>query len=364
MKAGSSHGGNVYAAARETGRPVHRLVDFSASINPLGPSPRAIRAIASALPQILHYPDPDCLALRGALAKRLGLTPESLMIGNGSSEIIHLLPAALSIRHALIVGPTFSEYARAMAAAGGRISLVNATREDRYRPPLTRVRSMILTGRPHIDAVFLCNPNSPTGRSLAVELLMELLQAASYQGLWVVIDETFVDYCEDLSVISQVGRNFRLIILRSFTKFYALPGLRIGYAAGTPEVILRIRKRQPPWSVNSLAQVAALAGLEDRGHARKSLAFMQEERRRLITGLKSLPGVVVFPSAANFLLVELPRNLTAARCIDALRRHGMLVRECLLKDGFNSRTIRMAVRTPAQNQRLLTALRRLLKDSM
>ena len=361
---GSSHGGNVHAAARETGRPVHRLIDFSASINPLGPSPRAIRAITAALPQTLHYPDPECLGLRDALAKRLGLAPESLVIGNGSSEIIHLLPAALSIRHALIIGPAFSEYSRAVAAVGGRVSLVNATRKDRYRPPLARARSMISTGRPHMDAVFLCNPNSPTGRGIAVRPLIELLQAASYQGLWVVIDETFVDYCEYLSVISQVGAYPRLVVLRSFTKFYALPGLRIGYAAGVPEIIACIRKRQPPWSVNSLAQAAAQAGLEDRGHAERSLIFMQKERRRLIARLKSLAGVVVFPSAANFLLLELPSNLTAARCIDALRRHGMLVRECSSIDGFNSRTIRIAVRTPAQNQRLLATLRRILKDSM
>jgi threonine-phosphate decarboxylase len=354
------HGGNVHAAARASGRRLEQLIDFSASINPLGPSPSALRAILNALPHLVHYPDPDCTELLEALATRWRLTPDRLVIGNGSSELIQWLPRALSIRHALIVGPTFSEYERSVLRAGGSATSIDAGRADGYRPPLDAALDMI---RRKFDAVFLCNPNSPTGQAVGTTDLRRLVEAASDVGLWVVLDETFIDYCEARSLLRRVARFPRLLVLRSFTKFYALPGLRIGYAAGSKEAITRIRALLPPWSVNHLAQTAALAALRDRRHVRASLAFMQRERPQLARSLSALPGVTVYPSAANFLLMELPPFLSAADCTGALASQGLLVRDCSAVPGLNDRTVRVAVRVPAHNRRLVAALRRLVKRS-
>lgn len=367
VKLGNDHGGNVYAAARESGWRLHQLIDFSASINPLGPSRRALQAIETMQAYLIHYPDPDCVALRHTLAARYELPHDSFAIGNGSNELIHLLPAALSSRHALIVGPTFSEYARAVAIHGGHVTYINAQQAERYRPPVTEVLAALRasrtrqSSRDRIDLVFLCNPNSPTGQSLRARDVLELATLASRRRVWVMVDETFVEYCEDQSVLTKVGDYPYLLVLRSFTKFYALPGLRIGYLVGPPKVIERIREWQPPWSVNALAQAAARAALEDRRHAQRSLAFMRTERPRFTEKLASLVDVTVYPSAANFLLVELPPSMSASRLANALRKQGLLIRDCSSIPGLNNRTVRMAVRTPAQNHRLMTALRALLK---
>ncbi|HKW86410.1 MAG TPA: aminotransferase class I/II-fold pyridoxal phosphate-dependent enzyme, partial [Nitrospiraceae bacterium] len=332
MRLGNDHGGNVYAAARESGRRLHHLIDFSASINPLGPARRALQAIQTAQDELIHYPDPDCVTLRQMLAERYQLPHDSFVIGNGSSELIHLLPATLCSRHALIVGPTFSEYARAVANHGGCVTYINARQAERYRLQVTEVLAALRASktrqasRDRIDLVFLCNPNSPTGLSIQAEEVSKMVASASRQGIWVIVDETFVEYCEDRSVLTKVGDNPYLLVLRSFTKFYALPGLRIGYLAGPPKVIERIRERQPPWSVNTLAQAAARAALEDRRHVPRSLTFMQTERPRFAENLGSLPDVTVYPSAANFLLVELPPSMPASRLAYALRKQGLLIR--------------------------------------
>ena len=354
------HGGNVYAAVRESGRRLNGLIDFSASINPLGPSPRAIRAIVSALRLTAHYPDPDCVAVRDALAKRCNLVPEQIVLGNGSIELIHLLPRALSIGCALIIGPTFSEYARAVLMEGGHVIRLDAMRAERYRPPVERAIDRVRKNSAKIDAVFLCNPNSPTGQGVNVEDVLELVGAVSRRGAWAVVDETFVEYCEDRSVVRELNRIPRLVVLRSFTKFYALPGLRIGYLAGREQTIRRIRQWVPPWSVNTVSQVAALASIRDVAYARRSRAFMDRERPRLIENLESLPGVTVYPSEGNFLLVELPHAYRARHVVRRLRRQGLLVRDCSSVESLTARTIRIAVRTATQNHRLITTLRHLL----
>lgn len=355
------HGGDIYAAARELSRAPSRLIDFSASINPLGPSKRALRAAARALPLACHYPDTACHDLMTALASRWKLDPAHFMIGNGSSELIHLVPRALSIRHALILGPTFSEYERAVTNAGGRVTYLHATRKDGYQIPVRQARKALRATRSRIDTLFLCNPNSPTGQVASAKDVLDLTDMAARRNVWVVVDETFVDYCEAHSVLSAVARNPRLLVLRSFTKFYALPGFRIGYLAGPPEVVARIRRFQTPWSVNTLAQTAAQAALEDRRHAQRSLAFMHRERARLAKALEVIPGLHVFPSAANFLLVELPPSMPAAHVTQALRQEGLLIRDCSSIPGLTGRTIRVAVRTTAENRRLVTALRQVLK---
>lgn len=358
MKPGPEHGGNVYAAARESGRRVRDFIDFSASINPLGPSPAALRAVRVASSTIIHYPDPDCVEFRTALALRHGLRPEELLIGNGSTELIHLLPKVLRIGRAVIVGPAFSEYAKAVKASGGLVFPIHAKRSDGYRPPLAAALAALVPSR--ADAIFLCNPNSPTGQGVRREAFKALLRAAARRGVWVILDETFVEYCADRTVLTCVHRYSRLVVLRSFTKFYALPGLRIGYLVAQEPVIQRLKKELPPWSVNTLAQAAALAALKDRHHARRTLAFMNDERRRFAKSLTAISGVTVFPSAANFLLVELPPGRSGPEVAGILRRQGLLIRDCSRVPGLSQRTIRVAVRLPGQNDRLVRALRALI----
>ncbi len=355
------HGGDVYAAARELGLGVHRLLDFSASINPLGPSPAALRSIADGETWLRHYPDPACWDLRQALAAHWKQPADAFLIGNGSTELIHLLPRALKIRHLLIVGPTFSEYAAAMSRSGGRVSMMMGDRADGYRPPFGQLMAAIQRdtharrGRPAVDAVLLCNPNSPTGHASDAGTVGRLARLAARRGLWFVVDETFAEYCAGASILSRT-LPARTIVLRSMTKFYGLPGLRVGYGVARPPVIRRIGLQQPPWSVNMLAQRAAVSALRDVRHADRSIRFMNQERPRLVKQLQRLTGCAVYPSAANFLLLELPVGRKVAETVAAVRRQGILIRDCSQVPGLHARSIRVAVRTRAENDRLLHTL--------
>lgn len=359
VKKTNGHGGNVYTAARELRRPVRTLLDFSASINPLGPSPQALRAIAKGFSLLSHYPDPDCRSLRRCLASHWKLPPEQIVVGNGSTELIHLLPRALAFKQALIIGPTFSEYAQGIERAGGRTKLLLAKRSEGYRPPLERAIQLVKSsrsGRESIDAIFLCHPNSPTGQACDEAEACRLVREAERAGIWTILDETFVEYCAERSLLPMLSTYQRLVVLRSFTKFYALPGLRIGYLAASARAAGLVRALQPPWSVNALAQVAAEAAFKDRSHARRSLLYMEKERTRFVKQLRELGGLFVFRSEANFLLVELPKSHQATEITMTLRRQGLLIRDCTHVPGLNHRTVRVAVRTRRENHRLIAAL--------
>lgn len=354
------HGGNLYRAARERRCRPSDLVDFSASINPLGPSLSILRVLRKSQWTLRHYPDPESHDLVQALSRRSGLDPACYLIGNGSMELLYLLPVALSITKALIIGPTFSEYERAVSRAGGNCTHVRALREDQYCPPIEEALTLLRAGKTRFEAVFLCNPNNPTGRVIVNGDLLKLVAALDDQHIWMIVDESFIEFAPEQSLLQEVSNHPRLLVLRSFTKFYAIPGLRIGYLAGQPDVIEQVRRRQPPWSVNALAQAAALAGLKDATYRRKSLSLISDERTRLSQVLSKMPDLHVFPSEVNFLLIELPASLCASDVVERLRDRGLLVRNCSTIAGLTERMVRVAVRTPRENDRLLRAIEAIL----
>jgi threonine-phosphate decarboxylase len=350
------HGGNVYKVAHERRIPVEQIVDFSANINPLGFPTSGLRAIRSAVKQIGHYPDPDCRQLRQTLAQHCCVDPDMVLVGNGSTELIHLLPRVLAIKSALIVGPTFEEYARALMDAGSSVQYVHARREERFRPPVKEVLRELSAKRTRFDAVYVCNPNNPTGQAINRTSLCELTEAIERLQGWLIIDEAFIDYCQEQSVISLLKEHPRMIVLRSLTKFYAMPGLRIGYLLGASKVVDQLKDRQPPWSVNSLAQEVSCAVLQNSAYAIKSRAFIESERSRFLRGLRSLSGVRVYSTAANFVLIELPARTCAGLVTDRLASERLLVRDCSTLPGLTTQMIRVAIRTARENRRLITAL--------
>lgn len=350
------HGGNVYRAARVLHIPVEQILDFSASINPLGPPVGLSRVIRSALKQIVHYPDPECWQLRQRLAEQCRVDPSMILVGNGSTELIHLLPPALAIKSALILGPTFPEYAHALMTAGSAVQYIHARREERFRPPVIEVFRALSAKRTRSDAVFVCNPNNPTGQVIPRSVMCELAEVIERRQGWLIVDEAFVDYCQTQSVVSLLSAHPRMVVLRSLTKFYAMPGLRVGYLLGARTVVDQMKERQPPWSVSSLAQEVCCAVLRDRAYEIHSRAFMMNERSRFMKELRSLPGVRVYSSAANFVLFELPAWTSAGLVADRLAAEGLLVRDCSTLPGLSARMIRVAVRTVKENRRLLGAL--------
>ena len=363
----NGHGGDVYAAARELDRDINNLIDFSASINPLGPSPAAWRAIAHSRHLLQHYPDPVSWTLCRVLASQWKRPPEHIVVGNGSSELIYALPRALGLRHLLVLGPTFSEYADAMIRSGGRVTTVFAERRHNYAPPIDRALQLMdaagtrRRGGRGIDAFVLCNPNSPTGQTCDIDTLMDLVRAAQRHHLWMILDESFAEFSDGGSLLLHSDVSTRVIVLRSLTKFYGLPGLRVGYVVASRNVARHLRHQQPPWSVNALAQVAAMAALDDHDHARRSRAFMAKERFRFAGLLGQLPGCITFPSHANFILMEVPAGWLAKDVTAELRKDGLLVRDCSAVQGLHSRSLRVAVRTKQENNRLIASLAKLFE---
>ena len=364
------HGGQVYQLAKQLGRPVETLVDFSASMNPLGTPVSALQAMHHAIDGCQHYPDQHSEDLRARLSQESGIAKESILVGNGSAEIIHTLPKALDLRHGLIIGPTFSEFERSLRLAGVLTSSIDAVSAERYAPPLEMLREALQQlkrplspkGAAHHHGVFVCNPNSPTGRHISRRDLRRIVCEVNRIGCWLIVDEAFIDWCPSHSLIPILSTCPRLVILRSFTKFFAIPGIRLGYVVSESSVIQSIRSHLPPWSVNHVAQAAGLAALKDWRFRQRSLKFMQQERTSFLKELRSLPGLRVMPSQANFVMVEMPSQELVEAVVIQLRAEGILVRDCQTFPGMVQPALRFAVRRRRENHGLVQALRNIFDD--
>ncbi len=357
------HGGNLARAAREYGLPEQDLIDFSASINPLGPSPGVFRAIAENLWRIRHYPDPDCRVLINMLAEYLGMPPECIVPGNGGAELIYMLPSALKINRALVVAPTFSEYSAAIRAAGGETEYFCVPVEGEIYSHITELADRMAG----YQAVFICNPNNPTGRLFRYDELSLLVDAASETGTMLVVDEAFMDFVDqrlESTLMPRVVENSNLVVLYSLTKFFGIPGLRLGALVAHPGLAADLNCKRDPWRVNALAQVAAEAALGDKEHMEATMDVVRTEREYLTAALSGICGVRPLPGAANFLLLDLSRSgKNVQELIIALGGRGMLVRDCSNFYGLEGCYIRIAVRTRKENDRLVSALKEILEGS-
>jgi threonine-phosphate decarboxylase len=361
----SDHGGNIYAASRRTGIPVEQILDFSASINPLGVPKRAALLMKEHINRLRHYPEPCSEGLAAHIGKQLGCGGETIICGNGSTELIYLIPRALRPAKVLIPAPTFGDYERACRGSGAAdVVAYRLSRKDAFDvDPDLFVEAM--SGRPGSSPAaasrtpeghepchmaFLCNPNNPTGRLIPSKEVLRIADAAGSLSCYLVVDEAFIDFCPDGSVVAEVARNPYLIVLRSLTKFYALSGIRIGYGVFYPSVAEKIRTCKEPWTVNSLAQVAGVAALEDTAYQKASRETMEREKSFVERGFKEI-GIDFIPSAANYYLLKLGRG--AAKTVAALESKGILVRNCASFVGLDRTYIRVAVRSRLENERLL-----------
>jgi len=335
------------------GCPAFSLLDFSASINPLGPPPEILSAIHAAFAALPHYPDPDYRHLRQAIAAYHHIGPEWVLPGNGSAELLTLAGRTFAdLDHTHLVTPAFGDYGRSWRGSGGRLNLIPWTVGSPW--PWSRLR----TDASHNRGLILNNPHNPSGLLLSRQEILELLP--HYR--WVLIDEAFMDFLPpqaQQSLIADLPRFPNLIILRSLTKFYSLPGLRLGYALGHPDLLHQWQQWRDPWPVNVLAEAAAIASFRAMSFQAQTWQWLPRERENLLQQLQTLPGLTPLPSAANFLLVK---TETAAPTLQLhlLRTAQILIRDCLSFPELGDRFFRVAVRSGADNQRLVTALKQTL----
>lgn len=348
-----THGGNVDAWARSSGVEVGELLDFSASINPLGPPSSAREAFVESYAEILRYPDPYGDKLKEALAERHGLSPTEVLLGNGSTQLIYLLCAALRPRNALIVGPAFSEYANALTLIGAKVASFNLSPDNSFQFSTKRLSA---AWDKDCDIVFLATPNSVTGQMIPKVEIEKVAHIALARKTIVVIDEAFVDFVETESIKALVRRNPYLIVLRSLTKYYALPGLRLGYLLGETGRVAELAAYQEPWSINGPALNVALASLKDSSFATKTERWLERERKFLFERLTALEGLHPLASRTNFLLVKIERSHgDALRLRSFLLQKNILIRACDTF-GLGVNYFRIAIKQRKDNQRLLAAL--------
>ena len=345
------HGSIADAELLELGLERSAVIDFSASTNPLGPSPRVGEALATLA--VGRYPDDDAVAVRQALATQTGLDSSCLLAGNGSSELIWLLALAYLDPgdRVLVVGPTFGEYARAARIGGAAVTEWRADAATGFRPDVPVLCAIIQRLKPRI--IFLCNPNNPTGVLLRRAEIERLLSATT--GL-LVLDEAYIGFVEEPPETLDLIHDGRLAVLRSLTKDYALTGLRLGYVAASPAVIDALRQVRPPWTVNAAAQAAGIAALADIAHLGRSLAVLAEAKASLLAELSRL-GLHVTPPAANFLLVAVGDGAAFRR---QLLHQGCVLRDCA-SFGLPAH-VRIGVRTLPECRRLVGAIAAVLAE--
>ena len=355
------HGGNIYELSARAGCSPDDILDFSASINPLGPPPGLAEVMSGCFHRLESYPDIHNRLLIEAISKFHQIDPEYIAVANGSTELIYWLPRALGATKALVALPTFGEYVKAFELHGTRLQKLFSTPEDLFQPRVERLEAA--TQKDAFDAVLLTHPASPSGSLLDCEAIDWIVKgsAACRRALFVV-DEVFVDFCEQASLKRFLDRSHNVAIIRSFTKFFALPGLRIGYLLAPPGVAAKVRGYLPPWSVNTLAQAAGVYCLTQDRYRSRTLELVAKERRRLANEFSAIGGLEVFPAQANFLLVRMDRRLKPASRLkwDIFERDRIVIRDCGSFEGLDDRYFRAAVRLPDQNDRLITALRHAL----
>ena len=359
------HGGDVEAVSREYGIAVAELVDFSASINPFGPPQSVMDRLQreSADASLLaRYPEPNYSELRATLATRLSVPPECLVIANGSAALFGAIVRAIDARSCLVPVPAFGEQQRALDAAGCAIERFLLNADDGFCVDAGALSEAIQALKPSM--CLLTNPHNPSGALTSATEMTRVVRAAADCGVQLVVDEAFMDYAPNETLTSAVLKAAHLVVVRSLTKFYGMPALRVGYCVATPETALRILAQLPEWPVTTLAANAAAEALRDHEYARRTLLTVAADRQRLHEQLVD-SGVETYQSAGNFLLMRLPEHGPDSPHLRAqlIRHAGIIVRDCRSFDGMaDGRFIRVAVRSRSDNERLVEAIRSVLSE--
>ncbi|MBL0385818.1 threonine-phosphate decarboxylase [Tumebacillus sp. ITR2] len=351
------HGGDLWTAEKRLGVPREKLLDFSANINPLGPPPSVWQAIHDNLATITAYPDAKSRELKSALAARYHQSVKKISVGNGAAEILYGILRTLLPKTVGLVYPCFSEYAESAAVVGAKLHGVYAREEDDFVPS----RTELLAACEEVDVFIVGHPNNPNGRLVPMEWLREMAVRLRERERFLLVDEAFLDFVPEAPTLLQELEEFpNVILLRSMTKFFSIPGLRLGFAFASPELTERIERELPPWRVNALAQGVGIAGVQDHDFEARTVEWLREERPFLRNELEALPGVKTYGGLVNFVLFR----CETPDLQEKVGRLGVLIRNCAGYPGLGSGYYRVAVRSREENLRLLTALQQAMLEEV
>ncbi|MEG0014177.1 MAG: threonine-phosphate decarboxylase CobD [Cellulosilyticaceae bacterium] len=351
------HGGDIYSAAKQTGLAKEDLLDFSANLNPLGMAPGVKKAIVDQIESCTCYPDPLCRELTEALSRYHELPGETILCGNGAADVIFRLIYAKRPKRALVLAPTFAEYAIAMEAI--ETEVVEYLLEEAGGFEVTKDILEVIDES--LDMLFICNPNNPTGKVVPLELMTEILEKCKETGTLLVVDECFNEFLEDeeaYSLMHLIEENPQLFILKAFTKMYAIAGLRLGYGlTSNQDLMEKMYQCAQAWSVSSIAQIAGVAALKEEAYVRETKKLIKEQRDYLQKALKTL-GMKVYGSKANYIFFRCPLKIDLR---EKTKAYGILIRSCDNYTGLDNSFYRIAVKSEKDNRRLIACLEQIMK---
>lgn len=356
------HGSDLEKIEQVYGIKKEEIVSFSANVNPLGISPLMRQALLDRIDCITSYPDREYMSLRQQIGAYAGAPLEHILVGNGSTELISLFIQLEHPKKALILGPTYSEYEREISLGGGTSLYYPLKEENGFVLDAEDFQTQL---NESLDLLVICNPNNPTSSAIPQQTMRQILDTCKRYDIYVMIDETYVEFAPDYAAITAVPLTHyynNLIILRGVSKFFASPGLRLGYAiTGNEDLIKQLNSRKNPWTINSLASAAGELMFSDKDYIAKTREQTARERTRICQELKSWGTVKVYESIANFVLVRIEKEgITAEDLFEHAIRSKMMIRNCSTFPFLDNRYVRFCFMNPRQNDALLTCLKELL----
>ncbi len=358
------HGSDLEKIEQIYGIKKEDIVSFSANVNPLGVSDRLKSELSKRLDVISTYPDREYTALRTVIADYCGGSPENILVGNGSTELITLFINTISPKKAMIIGPTYSEYERELSLSGGTSLYFPLKEEDDF---VLNTDELIGSLNESIDMLIMCNPNNPTSSAVKRDKMRLVLDACKKYDIFVMVDETYVEFAADYDLVNLVPLTSsynNLCLLRGISKFFAAPGLRLGYAiCGNADLMKDIGAIKDPWTINSLAEVAGTIMFTDSDYIQKTRDLIFAERSRVTDALRNIPGIKVYEPSANFVLCRITKeNVDADILFDKCIRKNMMIRNCSSFPFLDNSYFRICFMSPADNDRLLDVIKSVIRD--
>ena len=368
------HGGNIYKVFRE--KNIKGIMDYSSNINPYGIPESLKKRITENLEVLERYPDPDYVELRQKLANMNKVNLSDIILGNGATEIIFLFMKVINPKKILIVSPTFGEYERAVKATGISGDIENKKIEieyfelkesDDFKLNIENLKNEL---EKKYDLLIICNPNNPTGKFLKLVQTEEILKECNKYDTKLFIDEAFIEFLEDgmkESIINTEGNKKNLFVTRAFTKFFAIPGLRLGYGMYfDKELEKKISEKKEPWSVNNFAEMAGLTVLDDAEYIEKTLKWIAEEKIYMYEKLNKISGMKVYETEVNFITGKIDEKLFSEGINVKVLREKMLEQGILIRDASNfnfldERFFRLAIKDRASNERVIEAMKEIFR---
>ena len=331
------HGSDLEKIEKIYGIKKEDITSFSANVNPLGISYKLKKELASHIDAITSYPDREYTSLRKCIAKYAGTDYTSVLVGNGSTELISLVIHIKKPSKALIVGPTYSEYEHEVALGGGRSHYFRLREKDNFKLDIEGLENALTSD---IDLLVICNPNNPTSSQIDRSSMRRILDACKEKGIFVMVDETYVEFSEDTS------------------KFFAAPGLRLGYAVcGNHELLKEIDSRKNPWTINSLAAIAGEIMFKDTDYINETWNLISSERKRICGILEKCHGLKFYKPHANFILIKILKDgITSEELFDTAIRQGLMIRDCSTFPFLDNKYIRFCFMNPEDNDKLVKIL--------